>query len=118
MIRLDEAREFALSLPGSAEAPHFQYSSYRVEGKIFATVPPDGEHLHVFVEEPSVRAAVTADAAAFEELWWGRRLVGVRVNLPAADPDWVTELLEEAWRRKAPRGIAGTCARDTPAGDP
>jgi predicted DNA-binding protein (MmcQ/YjbR family) len=33
------AREFALSLPGTSEEPHFDMSSFRVKGKIFATVP-------------------------------------------------------------------------------
>ena len=44
-------RAFALSLPATTEEPHFDMSSFRVRGKIFATVPPDGEHLHVFVDE-------------------------------------------------------------------
>src|SRR5262252_5419935 len=58
---LDSARAFALSLPGSTEEPHFEASSFRVRGKIFATVPPDDEHLHVFVDEGEVRAAVAAE---------------------------------------------------------
>ena len=76
-------------------------------GRIFATVPPDGEHLHVFVDEHAARAVVAQDPAAFEELRWGKQLRGVRVNLPAADEATVLELLEEAWRRKAPKRLAG-----------
>jgi hypothetical protein len=68
---LDSARAFALSLPGSTEEPHFDMSSFRVRGKIFATVPPDDEHLHVFVDEGEVQAAVAEDTAAFEPLLWG-----------------------------------------------
>jgi hypothetical protein len=50
-MKLDVARRFALSLPETTEAPHFHYASFRVQGKIFATAPPDGEHLHVFVAD-------------------------------------------------------------------
>src|SRR5205085_6611083 len=41
-MNLNEARRFALSLPQTTEAPHFDKSSFRVEGNIFATVPTDG----------------------------------------------------------------------------
>ena len=83
-------------------------SSFRVRGKIFATVPPDDEHLHVFVDEGEVRAAVAEDPAAFEPLLWGQRLRGLRVR--------IAELLEESWRRRAPARLAGE--RDAERGRP
>jgi hypothetical protein len=46
MSELAEARRFALSLPEVTEEPHFDMSSFRVRGKIFVTVPPDGTRLH------------------------------------------------------------------------
>jgi hypothetical protein len=101
-VTVDDARRFALSLPDAAEAPHFEMSSFRVRGRIFATVPPDGEHLHVFVDEHAARAVVAMDRAAYEELWWGKRRAGVRVHLPVADAEVVRDMLEESWRRKAP----------------
>jgi hypothetical protein len=103
---LDAARAFALSLPGSAEAPHFDMSSFRVHGRIFATVPPDDEHLHVFVDEGEVRAAVAEDPAAFEPLLWGQRLRGLRIRIAAAPDRRIAELLEESWRRRAPARLA------------
>ena len=103
---LDSARAFALSLPGSTEEPHFDMSSFRVRGKIFATVPPDDEHLHVFVDEGEVQAAVAEDPAAFEPLLWGQRLRGLRIRIAAASNHRVAELLEESWRRRAPARLA------------
>ena len=103
---LESVRAFALSLPGTTEEPHFDMSSFRVRGKIFATVPPDGEHLHVFVDEGEVHAAVAEDAAAFEPLMWGQRLRGLRVRVAAAPAPRIAELLEESWRRKAPARLA------------
>ena len=106
-MKLEEARRFALSLPETTEEPHFDMQSFRVRGRIFATVPPDGEHLHIFVEEHSTRAAVAEDPPAYEERWWGKRLAGVRVTLSAADPQRVCELLEEAWQKRAPKRLHG-----------
>jgi hypothetical protein len=103
---LDSARAFALSLPGSTEEPHFDMSSFRVRGRIFATVPPDDEHLHVFVDEGEVHAAVAEDPAAFEPLLWGQRLRGLRIRIAAAPDHRVAELLEESWRRRAPARLA------------
>jgi len=57
------------------------------------------------VDEGEARAAVAEDPAAFEELWWGKQLRGVRVNLLAADAVRVRELLTESWRRKAPKRL-------------
>ncbi len=101
----EQARRFALSLPEAAEEPHFEMWSFRVRGKIFATVPPDGGHLHVFVDDEAVRMAVADDPAVFEELWWGKKLAGVRVTLSAAKPEAVFDLLRSSWRRKAPRKL-------------
>jgi hypothetical protein len=112
-VTLDEARRFSLSLPEASEEPHFDMSSLRVRGKIFATIPPDEARLHVFVDEGETTAAIAEDPAAFEELWWGKQRRGVRVNLAAADAGRVFELLEDSWRRKAPKrlGAAHDAAR-------
>jgi hypothetical protein len=102
MTGLDQVRRFALSLPGATEEPHFDMTSFRVRGKIFLTVPADEMHLHVFAERDEIDAAVAEVPAAFEQLMWGRRVAGVRVSLLDAPADRVLELVEDAWRRKAP----------------
>jgi hypothetical protein len=103
-MRLDTARRFALSLPETTEAPHFDKSSFRVKGKIFATVPEGGKLLHVNVEPDEGAALVEEQPEAFEAIVWGKqdRTDWIKVHLPKADRAVVQELLEEAWRRKAP----------------
>ena len=105
MSDLERARLFALSLPGVTEEPHFDMSSFRVRGKIFVTVPPAGDLLHVFVDEPEVEACVAENPAAFEPLRWGPRIRGLRVRLVAVPAGRVQELIEDSWRRKAPRRL-------------
>jgi hypothetical protein len=98
------AHAFALSLPEAVEQDHHGLPSFRVRGKIFATVP-DPDHLRVMVDEGEIRASVAEDPAAFAEFWWGRRLACLVVDLRVAPPDQVRELLTEAWRRRAPRTL-------------
>ena len=105
-MTLEQARRFAMSLPEAAGAPHFELWSFRVRGKIFATVPPDGKHLHVFVDEATTHAASAAHPKAFEPLFWGKKLAGIRVTLSAAKAGPVQDLLTSAWRRKAPKRLA------------
>ena len=100
MVTTVEVRRLALSLPGSAEQDHHGKPSFRVRGKIFATLPDEGR-LNVMVDECAVRWAVGAEPVACEELWWGRRLRGVRVDLHAASRDTISELLADAWRSRA-----------------
>jgi hypothetical protein len=103
---LAEARRLALALPEVTEEPHFDMASFRVRGKIFVTVPPGGTRLHVFVDALDVEAYVAAEPAAFEPLRWGQRIRGLRVNLAATPAASLAEVIEESWRRKAPKSLA------------
>jgi hypothetical protein len=105
-MEFDELRAFALALPGSSEAPHFDLWSFRAGGKIYATTSAPEARLHVFLDEG--RAREVAGEPGIEELWWGKRLLGVRIWLRTADTARAKELLVEAWRRRAPRRLAAT----------
>lgn len=105
MGTLAAARQFALSLPGTSEEPHFELTSFRVRGKIFATAPPDASYLNLFVDPDEVTGYVAEDGTAFEPLHWGRQVRGLRVRLAAVTDPRVAELLDGAWRRKAPRRL-------------
>jgi len=48
-VKLEEVRKVALALPHTTEEPHHNFGSFRVRGKIFVTVPPGGELLHIFL---------------------------------------------------------------------
>jgi len=106
MSDLAEARRLALSLPEATEQPHFDMASFRVRGKIFVTVPPDGGHLHVFLDEPEAAAWASEHPDGYELLRWGKRVAGLRVALGEAPDDQVRELLEESWHRRAPKKLA------------
>jgi hypothetical protein len=98
---LGQVREMALALPETTEEAHHDMSSFRVRGRIFATVPDD-THLRVMVDEMEIRAAVAANPDVCQELYWGKRLAAVVVDLKRAKPFVVKDLLTDAWIRKAP----------------
>jgi hypothetical protein len=102
-MKLEQARRIAMSLPSVTEEPHFQYTSFRVAGKIFATAPPDGEYLHVFVDEEDRQLALALEPEPLAILNWGKRVVGLRVALSKAKSPLVRKLLQQAWSRKAPK---------------
>jgi hypothetical protein len=109
-VRLDTARRFALALPEVNEEPHFEKSSFRVRGKIFATVPLGGKHLHVLADPDETRALIADCPGAFEAIWWGKKVKSdwIRVNLASAETEQVRELLTDAWRLKAPKRLLAT----------
>jgi hypothetical protein len=104
MIAMRDARELALGLPEAVEEDHHGIPSFRVRGKIFATVP-DGGHVRIMVDESDILAAVAEDPAACEEFWWGSRPACVVVDVRLVARGLFEELLTEAWRRKAPKRL-------------
>jgi len=90
-----------MSLPDATEEPHFHFTSFRIGGKIFATMPPSNELLHVFVPEVDREAAIAAHPECCESLHWGKRVVGVKIDLTSAGSPLVRDLLQAAYDAKA-----------------
>jgi hypothetical protein len=105
-MKIAQVREYALALPDATEEPHFEYSSFRVRGKIFVTVPPDGKHIHVFVGESDREMALALHPVFLEKLVWGGKVRGLRVLLSKASPEVVSRLVRRAWVHKAPKRLA------------
>ena len=99
------ARHIALALPEVTEAPHFDFNSFRVRGKIFVTVPPDQEHIHIFVDEQDRMLALAMYPAWVEPLHWGKKVAGLRIRLAYAESSAVHHLVRAAWRNKAPKRL-------------
>jgi len=104
-MKIADLRKFALSLPEVRQEPHFQYTSFRIEGKIFATVSEDEQYAHIFVEESLRAIKIATNPEAYEKLWWGKKVTGLRVRISVAKARDVEELLLAAWKRKAPKRL-------------
>jgi hypothetical protein len=96
----DEARSIALSLPHAVEQDHHGRPSFRVGGKIFATLWDD-DRMNVMLDEGGIRTAVADAPDTCMEVWWGTRLAAVGVTLSRVDRALLTELLTDAWEERA-----------------
>ena len=115
-MKLGDVRAIALAHPGAVEADHWGNASFRICGRIFATVPDPG-HLNVMIDPFDVEAVVKADPAACSELWWGKEVRGARVDLQKASRKLVGDLLEAAWRRRAPKRLSAAGEMQRRGGD-
>jgi hypothetical protein len=96
----DEARALALELAGAVEQDHHGRPSFRVGGKIFATLWSD-EQMNVMLDEAGILTAVGHEPGTCSPVHWGKRLAAVGVALPKASHDYLAQLLREAWELKA-----------------
>ena len=104
-MKFSTVRNYALSLPEATEAPHFKYQSFRVRDKIFVTVPPGEETIHIFLPEAQREQALALYPQFVEKLVWGSSVTGVRVTLADAEPAVVKALILAAWQHKAPKSL-------------
>ena len=96
-MKMATVRRFALSLLDVTEQPHHAYSSFRVRGKIFVTVPPAEDVIHVFVAEMDRERALAMYPDWAEKLLWGGKVAGLRVVLAAAEASAVKALVRQAY---------------------
>jgi hypothetical protein len=101
-VTADQVRKLALALPGTVEQDHWGNPSFRVRGRIFATLPDD-HHVNVMIDPFDAESAVADAPESCEVLLWGKEVRGVRVTLRNAESEIVETLLRSAWRRKAPK---------------
>ena len=100
-MKLETVRAAAMALPETTEEPHHHFGSFRVRGKIFVTIPPDNEHIHVFVNEQDREIALAAYPEFTEKLLWGGKVVGVRVSLARATPAVVKAMVCKSYDHKS-----------------
>jgi len=94
----------ALALPEAIELDHHGRPSFRVGGKIFATLWTEAR-MNVMLDEGGILTAIATAPEACAEVWWGKRLTAVGVTLARADRSLVEELLTDAWEHKAPKRL-------------
>ncbi len=95
-MKIETVRKFARSLKDVIEAPHHDYSSFRVRGKIFVTVPPKEDMIHVFVDEEDRELALALYPDWAEKLLWGGKVRGLRITLASAATTPVKLLITKA----------------------
>jgi len=96
-------RRLALELPEAVEGEHMHHPDFRVGGKVFATLGPDGTWGMVKLAPPEQEERVRASPEVFQPIpgGWGRR-GATRIALRPARAPAVRAALLAAWRNTAP----------------
>jgi len=104
----DDIRALALSLPLVEEHPHFDRASFRVKGKIFATLPPSGEQV-VLKLLPEIKESLKqSDPEAVIPLPGGWDRGGwTLLDIERMDDEKLADLIRLAWRQVAPKTLLG-----------
>lgn len=100
----EEFRKMALSLPEASEGAHMGHPDFRVDGKIFATLSPQGQGWAMVKLTPEQQGAfVQAEPEVFTPFngAWGRG-GATKVQLRKAKKKSLQGALVFAWRDRAP----------------
>ena len=103
MTTADDIRVLAMALPEVEEAPHFESASFRVRGKILATLNADTVTLKLpLLVQESLRESgpATVELPAH----WGR-FGWTTVTLAGFDKDRMADLIALAWRQVAAKDL-------------
>lgn len=106
----DDIRTLALSLPEAQEHPHFDRASFRVRGKIFATLPPvldDGVHKVVLKLPELVKESLQqTDSSAIVSLGNWDKGGWTQLDIGRMDGEKMADLVRLAWRQVAPKRLS------------
>jgi hypothetical protein len=106
MIVLADLRSYAMALPDVVEQAHFRLPGFRVADKLFAHLEKGDAHAIVCVGQEEAEAAAALEPDIYQEVWRnGRIFVGLRVDLGKVTENRMQELIEHAWRNRAPKRL-------------
>ena len=102
MVKAEDAKAIALSLPGTDEHPHFNRIAFRVKKKIFATLSFEDKTLNLMFTptEQFIFCPPGSDVIFPIPNGWGRR-GATTIDLTKANKKLVTAALKEAYRIRA-----------------
>ena len=100
-----QLRRAALALPEAEERETWGEATFRVRDKIFAMMSADGRGASVKATREQQSELVAAAPDVFSVAAYVGRYGWVAVDVAAADAGEVSELLEDAWRRTAPKAV-------------
>ena len=95
----DGFRRLALKMEGAIEGAHMGHPDFRANGKIFATLYPDGQRGMVQLKPEQQQDFISTDNAAFAPASgaWGRG-GSTTVQLALVDEDQLGEAMTLAWQ--------------------
>ena len=106
MLSWQTARKLALALPEAEELPHFDKPSFRVRGKIFATLSAPDARVTLKLSPADQMALTTLDGEAIRAVeGYSGRSGWTEVKLEQTHAEQLQGLLLQSWRQVAPRRL-------------
>lgn len=98
MLTAEQFRGIVLRMDGASESAHMGHPDFRANGRIFATLYPDGESGMVKLTPEQQQEFMHRDSVAFAPASgaWGRQAC-TTVKLAALDADMLGEAITRAW---------------------
>ncbi len=104
-VDFEAVRRIALALPGVEEGTCYGTPAFRVRGKFLARLKEDGETLVVKIGFDEREILLAADPGTFYLTDHYRNYPSILVRLAAVRPEALAAVLEQAWRRLAPKRL-------------
>jgi hypothetical protein len=102
----DDLRALALGLPEVQEKLAWEVDiTFRVRDKIFAIMGPDGARASVKATVEAQQALVSSEPETYSVSHYTGRFGWTTIELARVEPDELRELVEDAWRRTAPKKL-------------
>ena len=92
-------------LPDATEQQHHGHPDFRVRNKIFATLWPKTDSSNVRLPSMAAHAAAATEPGVYRLINDRGGTAWLAVHLPSANLLEFRELLEEAWRLRAPADV-------------
>lgn len=102
---LQTVRKIALALPGVEEGTSYGTPAFRVAKKFIARFWEDGETLVIRIDIAHREILIAADPKSFFITDHYRNYPAILVRLSVVHPVQLRDLIEESWRRSAPKGL-------------
>ena len=101
----DEFRRAALEFPEAAEQETWGHPTFRVRGKMFATLSADDDTATVKASREAQAALVGSEPETFSVPAYVGQHGWIGIRLERVDPEEAVELLDDAWRATAPKRV-------------
>ena len=115
-VSYDVVRELALALPGVEEGTSYGTPALKVHGKLIARLKEDGESLVIRIGFLERQELMDVDPEVFYITDHYLNYPAMLVHLSKVRRGVIRQLLEQAWRRTAPKHLLSEVTR--PEGPP
>jgi hypothetical protein len=105
-VTFETVRQLALALPDVEEGTSYGTPALKVRGKLFVRFHQDGESLVVATDFEEREMLMAEQPETFYITDHYLNYPWILVRLSAVRVDQLSDLLRQAWRRKAPKGLA------------